>query len=140
MPSPRPLAVAVITHPTSGAIFVDEITEPGTGRTFHRAVGGGIEFGERVPDTLVRELREEYDLCIEVGARLGALENLYVYDGKPGHEIVVVHEARFTDPANYDRDQIACRDVEGIVGVWHPLAGSRYPLYPDGLDDLIAGR
>lgn len=140
MPQPRPLAVAIIRHPRTGAIFVDETTEPGTGRIYHRAVGGGIEFGERAAQTLVRELREEYGLEITVGAQVGLLENLFVLDGHAGHEVVVVHEAAFAAPEDYSLERVPCRDVSGTVGTWRPPHGSACPLYPDGLDGMVSQR
>ena len=140
MPQPRPLAVAVIRHPRTGAIFVDETTEPGTGRVYHRAVGGGIEFGERAAQTLVRELSEEYGLQITVGARLGVLESLFVYDGRAGHEVVLVHEAEFAASEDYSIERVPCRDDSDTIGTWRPRDGSPYPLYPDGFDDLVFER
>lgn len=137
MPQPRPLAVAVIRHPRTGAIFVDETTEPGTGRVHHRAVGGGIEFGELAAQTLVRELSEEYGLQITVGAQLGVLESLFVYDGRAGHELVLVHEAEFASSGDYEVERIPCHDVANTVGTWRPREGSPYPLYPEGLDNLM---
>ena len=136
----RPLAVAVIRHPRTRAIFVDETTEPGTGRVHHRAVGGGIEFGELAVQTLVRELSEEYGLQITVGAQLGVLENLFVYDGRAGHEVGLVHEAEFASSEDYSIEQIPCNDDPDTVGTWRPREGSPYPLYPDGLDNLTPER
>lgn len=129
----------MIRHPVTGAIFVDEQFEPASGRTYHRASGGGIEFGERAAHTLVRELAEEYGLEIVVGEQLGVLENLFVLDGEPGHEIVIVHEARFANPDDYDLVRLPCRDAPH-VGTWRPREGSSYPLYPDGLEALVSGR
>lgn len=140
MPQLRPLAVAVIRHPGTGAIFVDETTEPSTGRVYHRAVGGGIEFGERAAQTLVRELDEEYGLQVRVGVQLGALENVFVYDGRPRHEVVLVHEAAFATPEDYSIERVPCRDAADTVGTWRPREGSPYPLYPDGLEDLMRER
>lgn len=119
----------------TGALFVDEVIEPASGRTYHRASGGGIEFGERAAHTLVRELAEEYGLEIVVGEQLGVLESLFVLDGNPGHEIVVVHEARFAKSDDYDLERVPCRDAPQ-VGTWRPCQGSPYPLYPDGLEAL----
>lgn len=138
MPQPRALAVAVIRHAVTGALFVDEVFEPASGRTYHRASGGGIEFGEHAAHTLVRELAEEYGLEIVVGEQLGVLENLFVLDGNTGHEIVVVHEARFAHPDDYDLARIPCHDAPQ-VGTWRPRQGSPYPLYPDGLEALAFG-
>ncbi|MCR6492860.1 NUDIX domain-containing protein [Cellulomonas sp. P24] len=138
MSQPRPLAVAVIRHPRTGAIFVDETTEPGTGRVHHRAVGGGIEFGELAAQTLVRELREEYGIQVTVGAQLGVLENLFVYQGQAGHELVVVHEAEFASSEDYSVERTPCNDDPDTVGTWRPREGSPYPLYPDGLDNLMS--
>ena len=83
VPQPRALAVAVIRHPATGAIFVDEEYDSALGRTYHRASGGGIEFGERAAQILVRELAEEYGIQIVVGEQVGVLENLFILDGAP---------------------------------------------------------
>jgi len=44
----------------------------------------------------------------EVGAKIknltyiGMIENIFEYDGKPGHEIVLVYEADFADSLLYE--------------------------------------
>lgn len=137
MPHVRALALAVIRRPSTGEIFVDEIVEPGTGRTFHRPAGGGIEFGERAAATLVRELDEEYGLAVDVGPLLGALENHFTYDGRTGHEIVLVHEVTLADAADYSRDRRPCLDQPHITGVWRTVDDATVPLYPEGLVGLL---
>lgn len=136
MPHVRALALAVIRRPGTGELFVDETVEPGTGRTFHRPAGGGIEFGETAQRTLERELDEEYGLRVTVGRRLGVLENLFTYAGRPGHEIALVHEAWLTDPADYAQDRRPCLDQPHVTGVWRSPDERTVPLYPDGLVDL----
>jgi hypothetical protein len=86
------------------------------------------------------ELSEEYGLQVTVGAQLGVLESLFVYDGRACHEVVLVHEADFAASADYSIERVPCRDDSGTVGTWRPRDGSPYPLYPDGLDDLMLER
>lgn len=137
--SVRAIAIAVVRRPWTGALFVDEVTEPTTGRVFHRPAGGGIEFGEPASATIVRELDEEYGLAVVVGRRLGVLENVFTYDGRPGHEIVLVHEAALADPAGYRLDRRPCRDAVHVTGVWRSPTETEIPLYPDGLEALMQG-
>lgn len=139
MTAVRALALAVIRRPGTGELFVDEVVEPGTGRTFHRPAGGGIEFGERAAETLVRELAEEYGLAIVVGRQLGALENHFTYAGRAGHEIALVLEAELADPAEHERDRRPCLDQPHITGVWRSATEEAIPLYPGGLADLLEG-
>jgi ADP-ribose pyrophosphatase YjhB (NUDIX family) len=97
VPDVRPIAIAVIRHPATRALLVQEGVGPESGRIFHRPPGGGIEFQELACDTIARELDEEFGLGVRVGSRIGILENLFVYGGRPGHEIVLVHEAEVID-------------------------------------------
>ncbi|WP_421734790.1 NUDIX domain-containing protein [Cellulomonas sp.] len=138
MPSVRALALAVIRHPETGHLFVDEIVEPGTGRVFHRPAGGGIEFGETASHTLVRELEEEYGLVIVVGRQIGALENHFTYAGRVGHEIALVFEADLACPADSAETRRPCRDQPSVTGVWRSSTEDAIPLYPDGLRHLLA--
>jgi ADP-ribose pyrophosphatase YjhB (NUDIX family) len=137
VPRVRAIALAVIRRPGTDEIFVDEIVDPATGRLFHRPAGGGIEFGERASETLIRELADEYAFTIRVGRLLGALENHFTYAGDVGHEIVLVHEATLTRPADYAEDRRPCLDQPHITGVWRSLADGDTPLYPAGLVDII---
>jgi hypothetical protein len=75
---------------------------------------------------------------------VGVIENVFVFDGKPGHEIVLVYEASFVDPRLYKVESVRCRDNGGeFVAVWKPIAelrAGKIPLYPEGLLDLLDKR
>lgn len=135
----RVIVIAVVQHPRTGALLVDESHDPAKDETFHRPCGGGVEFGERARDALTREFAEEFDASIEVGRCLGVIENLFTFDGEQGHEIVIVHQASVLDPGFYDRDRFDVLDAEGEYAVWRPPATAHgdVPLYPEGLPDLL---
>lgn len=83
----------------------------------------------------------------EVGAKIknltyiGMIENIFEYDGKPGHEIVLVYEADFADSLLYEIQSITCRDDDGLfIASWRPIIEfdlKKAPLYPEGLLDLL---
>ena len=141
-PSIRPLAVCVFRH--GGKILVTELCDPQNKEIFYRPLGGGIEFGELAADTIKRELMEElgaevHDLCY-----LGTLENIFTYDGQPGHEIVLVFDGKFVDESLYTRSSIVGHE-EGVgefSNFWKSLDFFRegeFPLYPDHLLELLEG-
>lgn len=134
----RVLSLALIRHPDTGALFVSEYLDPARGEVLHRPAGRGIEFGETSEQALRREFREEFDTELEVGQRLGVLENIFVFNGRPGHEWIVVHEARFLDRAMLDRGPFPVLDAPTDVGVWRSVTGTDLPrLVPDALADLL---
>ncbi|HRW18961.1 MAG TPA: NUDIX domain-containing protein [Dermatophilaceae bacterium] len=140
MPNPRVSVLAIVRHPGTGALLVDEARDPVKHEVFHRPSGGGVEFGETAVTALVREFREEFDLAIEVGARLGVVENIFTFAGEPGHEILFLHAARLADPAAYAIERFECLDHPDQYAVWRDpaLTHAEVPLYPDGLAELLA--
>jgi ADP-ribose pyrophosphatase YjhB (NUDIX family) len=122
-------------------ILVMEGYDPLKRETFYRPLGGGVEFGERVIDALRREMREELGAEIKDVRLLQVMENLFVFDGARGHEIVWMYDATLVDPAFYARDEIVINE-NGTRGRarWKPLsefAAGRAILYPDGLLELL---
>lgn len=140
MPAPRVSVLAIVRHPGTGALLVNEFHDPTDEVTFHRPCGGGVEWQEPIVAALVREFREEFDLAIEVGARLGVVENIFTFAGEPGHEILFLHAARLADPAAYAIERFECLDHPGEYAVWRDpaLTHAEVPLYPDGLAELLA--
>jgi ADP-ribose pyrophosphatase YjhB (NUDIX family) len=141
----RPLALCVARHrDRPDHILVFEGYDPTKRQTFYRPLGGGIEFGEYARDAVLRELREELDAELTNIQYLATLENIFTYDGVPGHEIVQLFTADFADGAFYDRDDLSAHEDTGETFhvVWKPLADFRAglaPLYPDGLLTLLDG-
>ena len=136
----RPLSIAVIRR--GDAIFVVEGHDRRKQQTFYRPLGGQIEFGEHSRETLQREMREEIGQEVRDLRYLGTLENIFVYEGQQGHEIVIVYAADFVDREIYTRDWVTGREDNGATfkALWKPLRdfnASRAPLYPDGLLELI---
>lgn len=135
----RPIVVCVFRD--DDRIFVGKYCDPSTGETFYRPLGGAIRFGELSRESITRELREEMGAEVKDVSYLGVLENIFTYDRKPGHEIVLVYEASFADPKLYNMAFITCHDDDGeFVASWKSVADFRagqHIIYPEGLLDLL---
>jgi ADP-ribose pyrophosphatase YjhB (NUDIX family) len=109
---------------------------------FYRAIGGGVELGERAAVAVTREWREELGLTLEAPSLLGVLENIFTYEGRTGHEVVFVFAGRVADRRAYEHDELETVDTDGArhVAVWVSLDALRNgttPLYPAGALDLL---
>ncbi|EUB83302.1 NUDIX hydrolase [Pseudomonas sp. GM30] len=135
----RALAICVFHH--NGKILVNEFRDPVSQQICFRPVGGGIEFGETSAEAIVREVQEELGLSMSDLRLLGTLESLFVYNGKPGHEIVQVYDATFADPRTYERAQIHGHESDGAPFIirWHDSASfsEHGSLVPKGLHELL---
>ena len=64
---------------------------------FYRSIGGGIEFLENSKDALKREFKEELNIEISVGEFLGISENIFTYNGKNAHELILFYDVKIKD-------------------------------------------
>jgi 8-oxo-dGTP pyrophosphatase MutT (NUDIX family) len=141
MPRIRPLAICVFRH--EDKILVFEGFDPVKGEIFYRPLGGGIEFGESSEETVHRELREEIGADVKDLVYLGALENIFTFNGEPGHEIVQVYDGELTDSGLYEQAVITGHEPElnvSFEATWKSLdefGPGKSILYPDGLLDML---
>jgi len=137
----RPIVICVFRH--NGRILVGEHVDPQKQETFYRPLGGGIEFGEHSREALARELREELGADVANLRYLAALENIFTFNGRPGHEIVQVYDGELADKSLYEPLTLIGREDNGepFTAVWKSLSDfmveNAPPLYPDGLLDLL---
>jgi 8-oxo-dGTP pyrophosphatase MutT (NUDIX family) len=133
---PRCLAVGVLRR-DDGAVLLQTGYDPVKGEHFYRALGGGIEVGEPSRDAFAREIREELGAEVSEARLLGWVENIFTFEGRPGHEIVAVYEAALADRALYERDEIELADqLRPSKAVWVRLDHDAI-VYPSGVRDLI---
>jgi len=95
----RPLAICLFSH--NDKILVSEEHDPSKGETFYRPLGGGIGFGEHSTETIHRELMEEIEAQVKDLVYLGTLENIYIFNGTLGHEIVQVYDGVLIESGLY---------------------------------------
>ncbi len=135
----RPIAICICLH--EGRILVAEGQDSKKGQTFYRPLGGTIEFGERGDETVQREFREEIAADLLDIRYLGMLENIFTYEGRRGHEIVLVYDGRLADTSLYEKDVMEGDELgTPFKAVWKRLdefGPGKPPVYPDGLLKLI---
>ena len=135
----RPIATCVFRD--HGRIFVGQHYDPTKGEKFYRPLGGAIEFGEHSQDSIIREIQEEMEAEIGDLSHVGTIENIFTFDDKPGHEIVLVYEARFLEPDLYEVESVRCRDDDAdFVAQWKRVDDFRAGeaiLCPEGLLELL---
>ncbi|MCS7031897.1 MAG: NUDIX hydrolase [Gloeomargarita sp. SKYG116] len=106
----RVLALGLIRD--GNRVFVSQGYDPARQLTFYRALGGGVEFGEPSIKALQREFWEELQAPLTDIEYLGCLENIFVYNGKPGHEIIQLYRCRFADPKFYQLESVSFKEGE----------------------------
>lgn len=131
----RPVAICVFMN--DGKILVNEAFDPIENQIFYRPLGGGIEFGENSAQTIVREIQEEINAEVINLRLIGSLENIFVYLGAVGHEIVQIYDGEFVDQSLYQSYAILGQETDGkpFTATWHNLDDfvEKLTLYPDGL-------
>jgi 8-oxo-dGTP pyrophosphatase MutT (NUDIX family) len=133
--------LAICVFHRQGKILVNEAIDQVKRQQYFRPLGGGIEFGERAISAAQREIREELGAEITGLHRLGTLENIFTYEGQPGHEIVFVYDGSFTDESLYSRPHLDGKEsnTEPFKAYWRARESfsSDSPLYPEGLLELL---
>ncbi len=140
----RSLALCVFRR--EDKIFLAEGYDAHEDQVFYRPIGGRIEFGERGQEAVRREVLEEIQAAVSDVTYLGLLENIFCYEGQPGHEIVLIYDGRFAD-ARLNRDELVLRGIhQGDIlyhATWKKLdffrGAAAPPLYPVGLIELLDG-
>ncbi|MGB8984544.1 MAG: NUDIX hydrolase [Anaerolineales bacterium] len=138
----RPIAICLFRN--NDRILVMECYDPLKNEHFYRPLGGGIEFGESSRETICRELMEELNLEVDRDSLryLAALENIFTFNGVPGHEIVLVYDGALKDPRAYEQAVLSGKEASGenIRAMWkdlHAFGEGKCILYPTGLLEML---
>jgi 8-oxo-dGTP pyrophosphatase MutT (NUDIX family) len=135
----RILALCVFRH--RGRILVACLHDLGDDQDFYRPIGGGVKFGESAAKAMLREIDEELGTPVKNLTLVGVLENRFTYDGKPGHEILFIFDARFSDQNLYQLKHVPAHESAGrsIRTKWIDPYKKKHkiPLFPEGLRELL---
>lgn len=127
----RPVVLGVIKN--GDKLLVSKGYDDVKKQEFYRCLGGGIEFLENSKDTLKREFKEEIDIEIEVGDFLGISENIFNYNGKDAHEIVLFYNA-YIHPKDYREKYDLIEGDSKSEAIWvdvDKFKNREFILYPE---------
>jgi len=102
---------------------------------FYRLLGGSLHFGETAEQGVRREMREELHSEIEDLKLLTVIENIFIYNGEPGHEIVFLFWGELANKGIYEQEKIhIVEDNYEFDAVWISTADiseQKIRLYPE---------
>ena len=111
----RPVALGVAIK--DNKILVGNGFDKVKNEKFYRCLGGGIEFLEKGEDALKREFWEEIGINIAVKDVLGISENIFHYNGKDAHELILFYSVDINNDDFKDYYNVLDGDV-GDIAEW----------------------
>lgn len=109
---------------------------------YYRPLGGTTEFGEYTQATLAREIQEELGAQIKNINLETICENIFVYNGHPGHEIVFIYNAEFEDAHFYNQPTHTIVESSGeeLKTLWvnrNEFGQNKRRLVPEALNKYL---
>ena len=111
----RPIALGLAIK--NNKLLVSEGFDKVKNETFYRCLGGGIEFLEKSEEALKREFLEEINISITVKDFLGISENIFTYQGKKAHELILFYSIEISDE-NYQEEYKVIDDHGETIAKW----------------------
>ena len=111
----RPIALGLAIK--NNKLLVSEGFDKVKNETFYRCLGGGIEFLEKSEEALKREFLEEINVDIAVKDFLGISENIFTYQGKKAHELILFYSIEISDE-NYQEEYKVIDDHSETIAEW----------------------
>lgn len=127
----RPVVLGIAKK--NNKILVSEGYDKVKKQFFYRCLGGGIEFCEKSEEALKREFKEELGIDIEIKEYCGLAENIFTFQGKKAHEIVLLYNIKIKDEDYQEKYRMIDDDGEGEA-VWvdvDDFKNNKKILYPD---------
>ena len=111
----RPIALGLVIK--DNKLLVSEGFDKVKNEIFYRCLGGGIEFLEKSEEALKREFLEEINVDITVKDFLGISENIFTYQGKKAHELILFYSIEISDK-NYQEEYKVIDDHGETIAKW----------------------
>ena len=111
----RPIALGLAIK--DNKLLVSEGFDKVKNETFYRCLGGGIEFLEKSEEALKREFLEEINVDIAVKDFLGISENIFTYQGRKAHELILFYSIEISDE-NYQEEYKVIDDHGETIAKW----------------------
>ena len=127
----RPIALGLAIK--TNKLLVSEGFDKVKNETFYRCLGGGIEFLEKSEEALKREFLEEINVDITVKDFLGISENIFTYQGKKAHELILFYSIEISDE-NYQEEYKVIDDHGETIAKWidiNEFKNKNKILYPE---------
>ena len=127
----RPIALGLAIK--NNKLLVSEGFDKVKNETFYRCLGGGIEFLEESKEALKREFLEEINVDITVKDFLGISENIFTYQGKKAHELILFYSIEISDE-NYQEEYKVIDDHGETIAKWidiNEFKNKNKILYPE---------
>lgn len=126
----RPIVLGLVKN--GNKLLVSKGYDKLKNEEFYRCLGGGIEFLEKSKDALKREFKEEINIEIEIGNFLGISENIFSYNGKDAHELILFYEA-YINNKDYQEKYDLVDDNSKSEAIWvdiNKFKNKELILYP----------
>ena len=133
----RPIVLGLAIK--NNKILVSEGYDKVKDETFYRCLGGGIEFLEKSEEALKREFLEEININITVKDFLGISENIFTFQGKKAHELILFYSIEISDKNYHEEYKVI--DVHGeTIAKWidiEEFKNKNQILYPEEIFKYI---